>query len=68
MLLTIFNSRCCAMVVVLVSIVSVAAAEDRTAYVLDVRGEWRVGRTAPDLVRAATVQEGSRLQHFAGSQ
>jgi hypothetical protein len=60
--------RCVAFIVLFVSIVSVAAAEERTAYVLDVRGQWRLEHTSTDLVRAATVKEGSRLQHFSGSQ
>jgi hypothetical protein len=34
---------------------SLTAAEKRTAYVLDVRGQWRLEHTSTDLVRAATV-------------
>jgi hypothetical protein len=60
--------RYCAFVLVFAAIVSVTTAEDRTAYVLDVRGHWKLEQTSTDLVRAATVKEGSRLQHFAGSQ
>jgi hypothetical protein len=60
--------RCVAFIVLFVSIVSVTAAEDRTAYVLDVRGQWRLEHTSTDLVRAATVKESSHLQHFSGSQ
>ena len=60
--------RCYAFIVVCLLIVSVTAAEERTAYVLDVRGSWRLDHTSTDLVRAASVKEGSHLQHFAGSQ
>jgi hypothetical protein len=60
--------RCYAFIVVFILIVSVTPGEERTAYVLDVRGQWRIEHTSTDLFRAATVREGSNLQHFAGSQ
>jgi hypothetical protein len=60
--------RCVAFIVLLVSVVFVTAAEERTAYILDVRGQWRLEHSSTDLVRAATVTEGSHLQHFSGSQ
>jgi hypothetical protein len=68
---TMLNSRtlnCCALALTILSIVSVAAAQGRSAYVLDFRGQWRIERGSNNLARAATVQEGSRIQHLANSQ
>lgn len=42
-------------VVVFASNASLTAAEKPTAYVLDVRGQWRLEHASTDLVRAATV-------------
>ena len=51
---TFAHLRYCAFVLVFASIVSVTTAEDRTAYVLDIRGQWKLDQTSTNLVRAAT--------------
>jgi hypothetical protein len=43
------------------------AAEDRSAYVLDRRGHWKIESASTDLEKAAVVQEGSHIQHVATS-